>query len=268
MLPPGFEFSQGSLQDYVDCPRRFQLKYVEAQPWPAVEVEPALEHETNNIRGQQFHRILERYYSGVPVELLEASIQDDLLRQWWRAFLEEPPLNLPEEICLAEVRLATRLAGQRLVGVFDLVTIEPGRRVVIVDWKTGRFRPSREQVEQRMQTLVYPFVFVESGDRLFGGPVDPARVTMVYWFAGGPGEPHVFHYDAFQHERCRLYLSSVVEEVLFLDGGDLWRLTADVERCRYCVYRSLCGRGVEAGSGVEGVDVVGVGWGSLVGLEY
>jgi len=41
-LPEGFEFSQGVLQDLVDCPRRFQLQYVQAQPWPAVDVEPAL----------------------------------------------------------------------------------------------------------------------------------------------------------------------------------------------------------------------------------
>jgi len=36
-LPTGFRFSQASLQDYVDCPQRFQLRYLAALQWPAVE---------------------------------------------------------------------------------------------------------------------------------------------------------------------------------------------------------------------------------------
>jgi hypothetical protein len=39
-LPYSFHFTQSSLQDYLDCPRRFQLRYVLDQPWPAVESEP------------------------------------------------------------------------------------------------------------------------------------------------------------------------------------------------------------------------------------
>ena len=43
-LPADFHFSQGSLQDYVDCPRRFQLRYMMKLAWPAVEAEPAVEY--------------------------------------------------------------------------------------------------------------------------------------------------------------------------------------------------------------------------------
>ena len=35
-LPSEFQFTQGKLQDYVDCPRRFQLRHVLMQPWPAL----------------------------------------------------------------------------------------------------------------------------------------------------------------------------------------------------------------------------------------
>ncbi len=268
MLPAAFEFSQGSLQDYVDCRRRFQLKYLEGQPWPAVEVEPALELEAYGVYGQRFHRALERYYFGVPADLIGASVQEEPLRSWWRAFLEEPPLNLPETLRVPEVRLSVPLAGQRLVAVFDLLAVDPGRRLVIVDWKTGRYRPPREVMQGRLQTLVYPFVAVEGGRRLFGGEVDPARVTMVYWFANFPDEPHVFHYGAAEHEAGRGYLASLVGEVVSAQGDREWALTADVARCRFCVYRSLCDRGVfpgvEGGEGFVG-DVgdvpVGIEWG-------
>ncbi len=32
-----FSFNQSSLQDYLDCSHRFQLRYVFDQPWPAVD---------------------------------------------------------------------------------------------------------------------------------------------------------------------------------------------------------------------------------------
>jgi len=246
-LPEGFEFSQGVLQDLVDCPRRFQLQYVQAQPWPAVEVEPALERERYNQQGRQFHRLLERYYNEVPLEAIEAGLDTDQLRQWWDAFRREPPLNLPEEILLPEARLVASLGGRRLVSVIDLLAIDPGRRLVIVDWKTGRHRPSREDMAQRLQTRVYPFVAVEAAGAFFGGPMDPARVSMVYWFANYPDQPHVFHYDEMQHKQTRVYLEGLLQTVEMRLASGTWELTADERLCRYCVYRSLCGRGVAAG---------------------
>ena len=45
-----FRFSQGSLQDYVDCQRRFQLRYVVNQSWPDVQAEPLMELETISIK--------------------------------------------------------------------------------------------------------------------------------------------------------------------------------------------------------------------------
>ena len=44
-IDPDFTFSANSLQDYVDCPRRFELKYLLKRDWPAEESEPVLEWE-------------------------------------------------------------------------------------------------------------------------------------------------------------------------------------------------------------------------------
>ncbi|MCS3830868.1 hypothetical protein GGP91_002962, partial [Salinibacter ruber] len=32
LLPEDFQFSQGSLQDFDDCPRRFLLRHIEGRP--------------------------------------------------------------------------------------------------------------------------------------------------------------------------------------------------------------------------------------------
>lgn len=256
MLPDGFELSQGSLQTFVDCKRRFQLRYLKQQAWPGVEIEPALEHEHYSIQGQQFHRLLERYFlltqampDDAARELIETSIPSGMLEAWWHAFLAEPPLNLPTQIVLPEVRLVASLAGQRLVAVFDLLAIDVGERIVIVDWKTSRTRPGREKLLGRLQSKVYPVLMVESGAQWFGQDVDPARITMVYWFSNYPSEPHVFHYDQWQYESDRLYLTSLIEELASFQSDVDWPLVAGKEHCRFCEYRSLCDRGVVAGLG-------------------
>lgn len=278
MLPAGFEFSQGSLQDYVDCPRRFQLKYLIGQEWPAVEMEPALEHEEHSVQGQAFHRLMERYF------LLKRFLPDSevqrvvgglagtgFLAGWWEAFLAEPPLNLPQEIVVPEARFGTLVGGQPLVAVFDLLAIDPGRRLVIVDWKTGRRRMQREELLRRLQTRVYLMMAVRGAERYFGGAVDPARVTMVYWFANYPQEPHVFHYSEVQYQIDSRYLDGVIDEVLERNRTGVWPLVEDELVCRFCVYRSLCGRGIQAGLGEfveDGDDWANVGLDDVVDVLY
>lgn len=250
-----FEFSQGSLQDFVECPRRFQLKYVLRQAWPAVEVEPALDYEVHNKHGREFHQIVERYFlmGGTGEEAFEPELLGRHLREpvrrWWEAFLHEPPLNLPEQLRLPEQRLTVRLGEHRLVAVFDLLAVNPGERLVIVDWKTGRFRPKRrEDVLRRLQTRVYPLVCVLAAERFFGGPIEPSRITMVYWYAEEPDQPYVLYYDDVQFSEDRRYVMELIERVVGFQGvEDVWPLTEDERLCRFCAYRSLCGRGVEAG---------------------
>ena len=60
--------SQSSLQDYNDCPRRFELRYLQRLAYPAIETEPALENEKHQREGEQFHRLVQQYFIGIPAE--------------------------------------------------------------------------------------------------------------------------------------------------------------------------------------------------------
>ena len=51
-LPEDFAFSQSALQDYADCARRFELRYVRDVRWPALETQSALAHETQTQKGR------------------------------------------------------------------------------------------------------------------------------------------------------------------------------------------------------------------------
>ena len=152
------QFSQGSLQDFVECPRRFYLRHVLGLAWPAIESEPVQEQERHMRQGQAFHRLVHQHLLGLDPELLrrqaEASADPALggdLARWWRDYEAYPPANIPArrypEIVLS-APVAAGGAGEsrmpaRLIAKYDLIAIEPGRRAVIVDWKTSRHRPRK-----------------------------------------------------------------------------------------------------------------------------
>jgi len=257
-LPEPFQFTQSSLQDYLDCPRRFQLRYVLDQPWPAVASEPLLDFERLADLGRRFHQMAQRHTVGVPVEQITASAQDAELVKWWRNYLNVPPRDLPSAVRRAEVTLTTPLpvSGRgkgwgRLSAKYDLLALEPGRRAVIVDWKTERKRPTRAQLAARMQTRVYRYVLVEAGAALNGGqPIGPEQVSLVYWFAEFPADPEVLPYDSAQHADDATFLMGLADEIAARTEAE-WPKTSEEMRCRYCTYRSLCNRGIAAGTGDE-----------------
>ena len=248
-------FSQGSLQDYTQCPRRFQLRFLLNQPWPALESQPLLEFEHYQELGQQFHRLIQRHISGVAAERISAGIQAFDLRRWWQAYLASPPPGLPTPLVVgahpdwligAEEVLSTVINGQRLAARYDLLAIQDNGQALIVDWKTSRRPATRAQLAQRMQSWVYPFVLVEAGADLGRGPIAPEQVRMIYWFANDPERPQTLAYSARQHEAHRRYLTALIDEISARRDAT-WPLTSDEARCRFCTYRSLCDRGVEAG---------------------
>lgn len=246
-LPPDFQFSQASLQDYVDCPRRFQLRCVLRLAWPALEAEPALENERYLQQGAAFHRLVHQHALGLPPDQLSRTVTDEDLRRWWHNYLAAPPADLPASR-YPEIVLSAPLDGHRLVARYDLVAVDAGRRATVVDWKTSRQRPRHAWLAGRLQTRVYPYLLVRAGANLNAGqPLWPKQVEMVYWFADFPANPARFAYDTAQYEADGVYLAALSQEIARL-GDDDFPLTPQERRCRYCAYRSLCQRGVSAGA--------------------
>ena len=249
-----FDFSQASLQDYRDCRRRFQLRYLEQRHWPAPQAEPIRENEIAIRRGVRFHRLAQQALLGVPAELLASAAQadpDPMLAAWWDAFAALLP-SLQDGRRSVETLLAAPLGAQlgnhRLLAKYDLIQIFEDGRAVIYDWKTSPHRPRRANLQERPQTKVYPFLLTFAGAGLNGGkPILPEQIEMTYWFAAHPAQPETFHYSAAHLTRDRDEIQDLVKEIAALGEKDFDK-TDDEKRCRFCVYRSLCARGVEAGS--------------------
>jgi CRISPR/Cas system-associated exonuclease Cas4 (RecB family) len=134
------------------------------------------------------------------------------------------------------------LKSYRLAAHFDLIATADDR-AVIVDWKTEHRQPSREQLLKRLQTRVYRYVLTEAQQR------PPGTVSMIYWFAQYPDQPIALPYDAAQHAADRQFLHGLIEEIeQYAQREAEWDKTPDERKCAYCVYRSLCNRGVQAGT--------------------
>ena len=246
ILPTDFSFSQASLQDYVDCRRRFQLRYLLRLAWPAIEAEPALEHERLLRSGAALHRMIQQHILNVPETRLTQSVKDEDLKSWWSNYLQNPPGDLPA-IRFPEIILSAPISDFRLVAKYDLLAIEPGERAVIVDWKTSQRRPSHRWMADRIQTKVYRYLLVRAGTHLNDGDqLLPSLVEMIYWFANYPEEPERLLYNEAIFNADDAFLTALIEEIQDL-GEDEFVLTDQEFKCLYCRYRSLCLRGVGAG---------------------
>jgi hypothetical protein len=254
-IQEGFTFSQSSLQDFVDCRRRFQLRYLRRLAWPAVESEPVLEAERYQQQGALFHRLVQQHLVGVPAERLESMVAGDELEHWWANYLGfHKKLTSVGDLsgsAYPEISLSASLVGYRLEAKYDLVVLLPGERARIYDWKSGpragRQRPSRRWLAERLQTRLYPYLLVRAGAPLNAGKgLRPENVEMIYWFAGRPGQPEHFAYNFQAYQEDEAHLSDLIATIQQLEEGD-FPLTSDLRHCAYCVYRSLCERGARAG---------------------
>jgi hypothetical protein len=246
-LPPQFAFSQSSLQDYADCPRRFQLRYLDHLVYPAAESEPALENERHLLEGQHFHRLAQQYLLGIPTEKLELLANTPNLQRWWENFMNARDLTGLKDLSglYPEVTLSAPLGDFRLVAKYDLIAFMKDEKIVIYDWKTYRKRPRNEWLSARWQTRVYRSLLVAAGSQLNGGkPIVPERCEMVYWFSNFPDDLARFPYNEAQYKRDWDALVKLTEEI---QSAASYPLTEDRQKCAYCPYRSYCDRGIQAG---------------------
>ena len=240
-LRADFAFTQGSLQDFADCARRFELRFIRRMRYPALETQQPLQFEKRTRRGARFHKLVQQHLLGVPAEALTTSLADDEeLAGWWAHYLAVGLTDLPAAR-YSEITLQAPLAGRRLIATYDLLALEPGGAAVIVDWKTGSRIPSREYLLGRMQTVVYRYVLAQAGAHLYAGEsIPPERIRMDYVYVAGGGERLSLRYSAAQMSEDEALLSEIIAAI---DHAEVFPLTDEERRCRFCSYRSLCDRG-------------------------
>lgn len=246
-----FSFSQSSLQDFSDCPRRFQLRYLFQLSWPAPIAEPIQENERLTRAGERFHHLARQALVGISLDALHESVrasEESHLPLWWQHFLQLlPQLRVGE--CHPEYTVSVPMGAHRLLAKFDLVQYLPmEQRAIIWDWKTSQHRPPRARLENRWQTRLYPYLLTRTSlPGQENTPLAPSSIEMVYWFTHAPDQPERFPYSEEQFHRDEESLQAILVEI-DRRRPDQFNQTDDERQCRFCVYRSLCERGIHAGS--------------------
>jgi hypothetical protein len=262
------KFTQSNLQDFFDCPRRFELRYLLQLKWPAVQTEPELEQENHLRQGQNFHQLVHQHLLGQPVDHLSLQINDPDLQTWWENYLRSEPTAGITGIRYPEFTLSAPFEGFRLLAKYDLLIVDEDHKAVIFDWKTSRHHPAHRTLQQRIQTRLYPFLLVKAGMNLNGGqPIHPEEVEMIYWFAEEPDKPEHFTYTVDQFQQDQEFLSGLIREINQREPGN-FLLTADDKQCRFCNYRSLCDRGIKPGKNIDWEDEPWPGSERPFGLDF
>ena len=248
MLDPAFKFSQHSLSDYSECPRRFYLHYVTHQAWPVVESNPLgispLEYQRYLWRGTVLHRWIERYWLGVPTQMLD----DAELSLWWDRFQHTRFDDLPAQR-MPELALVASIGDYLLYARFDLLAFDersPNPCATIVDWKTWRTdrRPRYQVFSQRLQTRIYLYVLATAGAAYNAGqPFAPEQCNMRYWLANFPDHPWVdVPYSAADYAQDQTRLLALIEAAAHGETEADYPRSQDERHCTHCTYLTLCNR--------------------------
>jgi hypothetical protein len=235
--------AQQHLYTFRMCQRRFFLRFLSHTPWPEAPLESEL--ETAYDRGRRFHRWVERYFLGLPIQAQAAD--DATMRAWWSAFEQEGP-SIPAGERFVEFGLTVPIQRHFLTGRFDLLVVSNDNGIQpyahIFDWKTGEPR-TIERLRKAWQTRVYLAVLAEGGPAL--SKIRPQtlaadHLTFTYWYVEDPQQPRFIQYDQAQHNNNWAELESIVEEIDRQLIENNWPLTDDWEECRQCAYQAHCGR--------------------------
>ena len=196
-MPDRLLLSRYRLSTFAACRRRFQLRYLQRLAWPAapraLPLQMALE------RGEAFHRLVERYYLGLPPFAEDAGIPDEKLSLWWRAFRQSGP-EMPAGKRLTEYTLTVPIGPHFLTGRFDLLVLT-GDGAHIFDWKTEARPRTAAVLRDDLQTLLYLAMVTEGATALGAdGPINPDHVRITYWYATDPAASVTLGYSRRQHD--------------------------------------------------------------------
>ena len=259
-LSDNFIFSANNLQDYLDCPRRFELKYLLKQNWPAISSQPVLELEKKILQGKQFHHLAHQYLSGIEKIILKNTIDDPELEIWFDRFQEYVDHYLNFQY-ISEFTAIMPYAGFRLMAVFDFISFDDANKIRIIDWKTTYHLPKMEIYHQHLQSILYPFLAYETSTKIFPQAILPKYqdISMEYWFPGFPENTISWVHSSVIHANNRELLSTLISEISKKEPGDFERTSND-KSCAFCQYRSLCERGIQPGSNDENENEIETGW--------
>lgn len=153
----------------------------------------------------------------------------EMLQKWWDI---EGSRQIREQVLAVEHEFAVEVGPHIVRGRIDRVDFDPDRNgVSVVDYKTGRRLPKREDVEHDLQLAVYYLAALRSEELAAVGP--PTRLELLYFRAR---EPYFEQKITENHEQA-------AEERILAAAQEMLdeQLEPTVEAdCDHCDFHRLC----------------------------
>jgi hypothetical protein len=240
------KFNQSNLQDFNECPRRFQLRHLDEISWPAATSVPLIEFERVIQLGNQFHHLAHQYYNGIQSDILSTSIQDPFLLEMWNAFKDFSKSFSGCEL-YSEQTLHASFNGYTIVAKFDLI-VKNADHFIILDWKTSQSIPPLTYLSERVQTFLYPYIFTISGSELYiDTQIDPDQIHLNYFYPLSSDPVVSFPYSKKIHHEFETSLTNLINTInSHIESQNEFPLTNNLTKCSLCEFRSICNRGTEA----------------------
>jgi PD-(D/E)XK nuclease superfamily len=242
--------SQAHLKLLSQCPRQFQLIYLEqlAPPLMPDRQEPMR-------LGSQFHLLMQQRELGLDIgPMVSAHPQ---LNAWLQTFLAAAPqiLTLPGDEVLQRQSEQERTVARQdhvLVGVYDLLLLG-AKSAQILDWKTYAKPRQVDALATDWQTRLYLYLLAATTD------YRPEDLAMTYWFLQADGSGPTGGDRAAQ--RARFAYSTALDQQMHVElmalltqfsgwlaryetGGEAFpQVPAALGRCVTCSFAGRCQRG-------------------------
>lgn len=229
--------SQGHLNTFTKCPRRYQYQYVDQLNTPT-----SPEQQARLDWGSRLHHLMQQRELGLPLEgILDP---DDPLRATYEALLAAVPDLADASISRAAEQSRTLVWDPVvLTVVYDLLMVKSDR-AFIFDWKTYQSPPPRPILQENWQTQLYPFVLAATSDYA------PEQITMTYWIVGKNNhvQAETFHYhqqwyhQTQRHLRQSLMALEMAQAAYQEEGTPFPQVNLEGSICRSCPFQVPCQR--------------------------
>lgn len=220
------------MKTFSDCPFKFKKKYIDNIKW---EIGKAITDKADF--GNDFHKIAERYFLGIPM------IEEDLKEN---EILYNAYMNLKEYFSIEKENkympeYTIRFIDKdiRLEANMDLVIIKPNNKIEIWDWKTNSNLDKAKVYETSMQTQVYLYSLKTIAKEILGLDVEYSDISMIYFSPESKLELTKIVYNEKLHNLYQKNISNLIEKIYNYDYQKFNR-NEFLKSCKFCEFNLFC----------------------------
>ncbi len=220
-----FLYSQSSLDTFLTCNRKFKYQYIDSIRWGEIEEELAEKFK----KGEKFHTLAERYFSGIPTG--EEFLEEEDLKEYFNNLKDTFLINKDYEY-KAEYEIRYRNDNIKLMARYDLIVFKKDS-VEIWDWKTGNKKLQEKYQKEKLQTKIYLYLLKEK----LGDKVKAENISMNYWQPQYKNDWVTINYSDEMHSRNKKELKELMKDIL---EEEKFEMTENKKACQYCDFKKIC----------------------------